>query len=90
MKLKPLMLRVCADPLHELTSEEKAILSKYRNFCLTVPSSLMKLAQSINWSDSTDVEDFHQLLGKWPRLPPLEAIQVTSFLSFDNFFSCFD
>lgn len=73
----PLKKILKADPLYTLTSAERKLMWKFRDYtCKNDPAALPKLLLAIDWTDHTQVSQIHELLLVWPLLPPLSALQL--------------
>ncbi|KAF2077284.1 hypothetical protein CYY_001409 [Polysphondylium violaceum] len=64
------------DPLYSLGKEEKQLIWKSRYYCQTIPISLPKLLQSVDWSDYKQVGEMFQLLKNWPILPAVDSLEL--------------
>ena len=63
------------DALHDLTTEDKFILWKYRNYCSNYPELLSKFLLSIpNWNAPPYIMEAHRYLIQWKKLSPAQAI----------------
>lgn len=67
---------VSRDPLSEISEQEKEVLWKLREYCITKPQSLPKLLQAVKWNESEYVAQMYMMLRRWPRLLPEEAMEL--------------
>ena len=65
-----------ADPLYELTPEDKLILWGNRYYISNIPSALPKFLMTINWSDPMQVKEAHKTLPLWAKPSPLQALEL--------------
>lgn len=64
------------DPISPLTTQEKNLLWRLREHCLTIPESLPRLLNSICWNCREDVAQLYLLISKWPPLKSDTALQL--------------
>lgn len=62
------------DALYDLTTEDKFILWKYRNYCSKYPALLSKFLLSLNWNSPPYVMEAHRYLTLWAKPTPTQAI----------------
>ena len=62
------------DALYNLTTEDKFILWKYRNYCSSFPNLLPKLLLSLNWNSPPYVMEAHRYLTLWAKPTATQAI----------------
>jgi len=73
----PLKKVLVADPLYELTPEEKKLTWKFRKYIMeNFPSALPKVVLSCQWDKESAVQEMQRLLTVWPPLSALEALQL--------------
>jgi hypothetical protein len=76
--------RVCrVDALYEMSTEEKALVWKYRGYVRSQrPYSLAKVLLAAPSTNRQMIAAIHALLANWPPLPPVHALEVrTSHLT---------
>eukprot|EP01133_Synstelium_polycarpum_P010881 gene10881-12677_t len=71
-----LLSLLTTDPLYTLSPDERALFWRCRLFCKTVPLSLPKLMQAVDWTISDCVAEIFGLLRCWPLLQPTEALEL--------------
>ncbi|KAL6051806.1 Phosphatidylinositol 4,5-bisphosphate 3-kinase catalytic subunit gamma isoform [Balamuthia mandrillaris] len=65
------------DPLLQLSSSDKMLLWKYRAFCMELsPYSLIKIMQSVPWTEPTQVRYAYRMLEECPLLSPVDALEL--------------
>eukprot|EP01091_Cochliopodium_minus_P009002 TRINITY_DN2134_c2_g1_i2.p1 TRINITY_DN2134_c2_g1~~TRINITY_DN2134_c2_g1_i2.p1 ORF type:complete len:1422 (+),score=367.59 TRINITY_DN2134_c2_g1_i2:21-4286(+) len=66
------------DPLYLLSVEEKELLWKYRFYCTKPPYHLVlpKILLSVKWTEPIQVAEIHLLLKIWPKIPPVNALEL--------------
>lgn len=62
------------DALYDLTTEDKFILWKYRNYCSAFPNLLSKFLLSLNWNSPPYVMEAHRYLTLWAKPSATQAI----------------
>jgi len=68
---------VSQDPLFQLSVGDKKLLWKYRGWLRSVSvSSLVKLLQSVPWTNPTAVREVHGLIALWGPIRPVDALEV--------------
>jgi len=68
------------DPLHDLTVQEKDLIWRVREFCLTsLPSLLPRIVDCVDYADPRQVGQLRSLLERWPVLPPEDALQLLDY-----------
>ncbi|KAI8795508.1 phosphatidylinositol 4 5-bisphosphate 3-kinase catalytic subunit alpha isoform-like isoform X2 [Biomphalaria glabrata] len=64
------------DPLSDISEQDKALLWKLREICLTRPKALPKLLSAVKWSDRESVALLYELLRRWPIIPCEVALEL--------------
>ncbi|GAM28626.1 hypothetical protein SAMD00019534_118020 [Acytostelium subglobosum LB1] len=64
------------DPLYQLCEEERVLLWNSRYYCQTVPNTLPKLLQSLQWTNPSHVAEIFRLLRNWPLMSPVDALEL--------------
>ncbi|XP_076472757.1 phosphatidylinositol 4,5-bisphosphate 3-kinase catalytic subunit alpha isoform-like [Babylonia areolata] len=67
---------ISKDPLSDISEQEKELLWKMREKCVTIPHSLPKLLAAIKWNDRENVAQLYQLLRCWPQTSPETALEL--------------
>lgn len=67
---------ISKDPLSDISEQEKELLWRMREHCVTQPHSLPKLLAAVKWSDRENVAQLYQLLKRWPLLNPDTALEL--------------
>jgi len=68
---------ISKDPLAELSEQDKTILWKRRQDCLsTYPFALPKLLEAVEWHNQSNVIEIYNLLHRWPLIKPLVALEL--------------
>jgi len=68
---------ISQDPLFQLSVGDKKLLWKYRGWLRSVSvSSLVKLLQSVPWTNPTAVREVHGLIALWGPIRPVDALEV--------------
>ncbi|XP_059152563.1 phosphatidylinositol 4,5-bisphosphate 3-kinase catalytic subunit alpha isoform-like [Physella acuta] len=64
------------DPLSDISEQDKNLLWKLREQCLTRPKALPKLLSAVKWSDRESVAQLYALLQHWPLIPAEVALEL--------------
>jgi hypothetical protein len=68
------------DPLRAFDETEKALLWRYREWCLTstqVPAkALIRLLRCVNWTDNQQIRDAYRLMKSWDTIEPIDALEL--------------
>ncbi|EFA74767.1 hypothetical protein PPL_11799 [Heterostelium album PN500] len=64
------------DPLYTLSDEEKALVWRCRYYCQTVPTTLPKLLQSLQWTNPEHLSEMFRFLKNWPIIEPIESLEL--------------
>ncbi|CAG5126160.1 unnamed protein product, partial [Candidula unifasciata] len=64
------------DPLSDLSEQDKSLLWKLREKCLTRPRALSKLLSAVHWWDRENVAQLYVLLKSWPIIPAEIALEL--------------
>ena len=68
------------DPLHDLTEQEKDLIWKIREYCLTrLPDLLPRIIDCVDYTNQEDVLELNGLLSRWPVLPAERALQLLDY-----------
>jgi phosphatidylinositol 3-kinase len=63
-------------PLHELTSEQKDMIWKYRHYLTRDKRALTKFVKSVTWSDETEAREAISILSKWTSIDVDDALEL--------------
>jgi len=69
-------LLISKDPLYVLQTHEKELLWAFRGYCRMKPESLPKFLVSVPYDDHVSVEYAHKVLTEWPKLRPVDALEL--------------
>ncbi|KAH9490074.1 Phosphatidylinositol 4,5-bisphosphate 3-kinase catalytic subunit alpha isoform [Bulinus truncatus] len=64
------------DPLSDISEQDKILLWKLRENCLSRPKALPKLLSAVKWSDRENVALLYELLSRWPLVPFEVALEL--------------
>ncbi|ESO91490.1 hypothetical protein LOTGIDRAFT_205708 [Lottia gigantea] len=67
---------ISRDPLADILEQDKELLWKRREYCLTIPNSLPKLLLAVKWYDRKDVAQLYLLLKRWPQVSPEVGLEL--------------
>ena len=68
------------DPLHDLTMQEKDLIWKIREYCLTgLPDLLPRIVDCVDYTNQDAVLELNALLSRWPVLPVERALQLLDY-----------
>ncbi|KAK6177652.1 hypothetical protein SNE40_015711 [Patella caerulea] len=67
---------ISRDPLSDILEQDKDILWKRRENCLTRPNSLPKLLLSVKWQERKDVAQLYLLIDRWPVVEPEVGLEL--------------
>ena len=67
---------VGADPLTQLSPNDKLMLWNYRHNLITDKSALSKFLLAVRWDDCSQAQESHRLLKMWNRPTPLQALEL--------------
>ncbi|KAF2086545.1 phosphatidylinositol 3-kinase [Saccharata proteae CBS 121410] len=70
-------------PTHELSTEEKDLIWKFRHHLSRDKRALTKLVKSVAWNDQNEVRQAVQLLPKWTEIDVDDALELLG-PTFDN------
>uniref|UniRef100_A0A6B2KX87 phosphatidylinositol 3-kinase n=1 Tax=Arcella intermedia TaxID=1963864 RepID=A0A6B2KX87_9EUKA len=63
--------------LAELSTEDKALLWKYRlSFCIKHPQALPKYLMSVPKTDRNAIQEMHKLIPEWAPIQPVDALEL--------------
>ncbi|RUS87111.1 hypothetical protein EGW08_005111 [Elysia chlorotica] len=64
------------DPLSDISEQDKILLWKFREHCLSRPKALPKLLSAVKWNDRENVAQLYLLLDRWPLIPVEVALEL--------------
>ncbi|EGC30605.1 hypothetical protein DICPUDRAFT_58194 [Dictyostelium purpureum] len=64
------------DPLSDLKPDKYSQLWALRHYAMLFPSVLPRLMLSVPWMQAVAVDEAYNLLERWPRLKPYEALEL--------------
>ncbi|CAL8074635.1 unnamed protein product [Orchesella dallaii] len=74
------------DPLCEISEQDKALVWKYREYCLTeFPQSLPRLVAAVKWNSRENTAIFYDLLKRWRPVTMETALALLDCKSADIF-----
>lgn len=70
-------------PIHELATDEKDLIWKFRYYLRREKRALTKFVKSVTWSDSSEVKQAVELLSEWTEIDVDDALELLG-PAFDN------
>ncbi|XP_059078692.1 phosphatidylinositol 4,5-bisphosphate 3-kinase catalytic subunit beta isoform-like isoform X2 [Tigriopus californicus] len=68
------------DPLHDMTEQEKDLIWKLREYCLSqIPNLLPRVIDCVDYTNQAQVRILNELLTRWPLLPIEKALQLLDY-----------
>ena len=67
---------ISADPLTQLTPNDKLLLWNYRHNLIHDKNALSKFLLAVRWDDCSQAKESHALLRNWNRPLPLQALEL--------------
>ncbi|CAL1536446.1 unnamed protein product [Lymnaea stagnalis] len=64
------------DPLSDISEQDKILLWKLRENCISRPKALSKLLSAVKWHDKESVAQLYELLRRWPVIPCEVALEL--------------
>ncbi|XP_065180000.1 phosphatidylinositol 4,5-bisphosphate 3-kinase catalytic subunit alpha isoform-like [Sycon ciliatum] len=75
---------VDTDSLGELDEQDQKVVWQHRDYLSQIPQSLPKLLRSVQWNSRDAVAQMLQLLAKWRKLNPEDAMELLDYLYADT------
>lgn len=65
-----------SDPLYRMTTRDKHLMWKYREFCKNVPRALPRFLVSVPKANRLAIQEMYRLMKIWAPIKPIDALEL--------------